>query len=259
MSGIDLTLDGHVARVTIDRPQVMNAIDPKAEADLQEVWARIEQDPGIRVVVLTGVGDRAFSVGADMSGDDGPSGLEYWATPRPGGFGGIALRTTLDVPVIARVNGYALGGGMEMVLGCDLIVASDHAQFGLPEARVGRLPLDGGLTLLPRRLPHVLAMELLLTGKRISADEAYRMGLINRVVPAEGLDDAVDALLEEVLACAPLSLRATKQSVQRTAHLTAEEAQAARLPAVVAALQSADAEEGVLAFQEKRAPVWSGR
>lgn len=259
MSGIDLTVDGHVARVTIDRPKVMNAIDPEAEADLQAVWARIEQDPGIRVVVLTGVGDRAFSVGADMSGDDGPSGLEYWATPRPGGFGGIALRTTLDVPVIARVNGYALGGGMEMVLGCDLIVASDHAQFGLPEARVGRLPLDGGLALLPRRLPHVLAMELLLTGKRISADEAHRMGLVNQVVPAEGLDDAVDALLEEVLACAPLSLRATKQSVQRTAHLTPEEAQAARLPAVVAALRSADAEEGVLAFQEKRAPVWSGR
>lgn len=169
------------------------------------------------------------------------------------------MRTTLDVPVIARVDGYALGGGMEMALGCDLIVASDRSSFGLPEARVGRLPLDGGLTVLPRRLPHVLAMELLLTGKRISADEAYRMGLINASVPAEELDDAVDTLVEDILACAPLSLRAIKQSVQRTAHLTAVEAQAARLPAVVTALQSADSEEGVSAFQEKRAPVWTGR
>jgi crotonobetainyl-CoA hydratase len=259
MSGISVDVADHVARVTIDRPQVLNAIDPAAEQALQAAWERIEADPEIRAVVLTGAGEKAFSVGADMSGGDGPSGLEYWATPRPGGFGGIALRTSLDVPVIARVNGYALGGGLEMVLGCDLIVAAEQAQFGLPEARVGRLPLDGGLVELPRRLPRAFAMELLLTGKRINAAEAYRMGLINRVVPAASLDDAVDELLADILACAPLSLRATKQVVQRTGHLTAQEAQAVRLPALVQALGSKDAEEGVRAFQEKRAPVWSGQ
>lgn len=260
MSGIDLDITDHVARVTIDRPEVMNAIDGASERELQDIWDRIERDRDVRVVVLTGTGDRAFCVGADMSGAaaDGPSGLEYWAAPRPGGFGGIALRTTLDVPVIARVNGYALGGGMEMTLGCDMIVAADHAQFGLPEARVGRMPLDGGITQLVRRIPRSIAMELLLTGRRMDADEAHRVGFVNRVVPAAELDAAVDELVAGVLACAPLSVQATKQIVQRTGHLTAAEAQAIRLPKVVEALGSKDADEGVRAFREKRAPVWSG-
>src|SRR6202171_3341975 len=123
----------HVARITIDRADVLNAIDAVAERELQAVWARIEADRDVRVVVLTGSGERAFSTGADMKGGSGASGLEYWASPRPGGFGGIALRDTLDVPVIARVNGHALGGGMEMMLGCDIVVASENATFGLPE------------------------------------------------------------------------------------------------------------------------------
>jgi crotonobetainyl-CoA hydratase len=126
-------LDGHDARVTIDRPQVLNAIDAEAEAELQAIWARIEADRTVRLVVLTGAGDRAFCAGADMSAGGGLSGLEYWAATRPGGFGGIALRDTLDVPVIARVNGHALGGGLEMVLGCDIVVAAEEATFGLPE------------------------------------------------------------------------------------------------------------------------------
>ena len=117
-----------------------------------------------------------------MKGGSGASGLEYWAQPRPGGFGGIALRDTLDVPVIARVNGYALGGGMEMMLGCDIVVASADATFGLPEPRVGRLALDGGIALLARRIPHVQAMGMLLTGRRIGAGEALRYGLVNEVV-----------------------------------------------------------------------------
>lgn len=259
MSGAELSVDDHVARVTIDRPDVLNAVDAATEKQLQGIWERIEADRDVRVVVLTGAGDRAFCVGADMSGSDGKSGLEYWADPRPGGFGGIALRTSLDVPVIARVNGYALGGGMEMVLGCDLAIAAEHAQFGLPEARVGRMPMDGGITQLVRQVPKRWALELLLTGKRVPAAEAARFGIVNEVVPADDLDSAVDAWLEQILACAPLSLRAIKQTVQRTAHLTATEAQALKLPAVVEALQSADSEEGVRAFQEKRAPQWSGR
>src|SRR5438105_7537132 len=119
----------HVARVTIDRPEVMNAIDAAAERELQAIWAAIEADRSVRVVVLTGAGDRAFSTGADMKGGSGASGLEYWALSRPGGFGGIALRETLDVPVIARVNGHAVGGGFEMVLGCDIVVAAEGATF----------------------------------------------------------------------------------------------------------------------------------
>src|SRR5207253_395357 len=181
----------HVARVTIDRPDVLNAIDAASERELQKIWSEIENDRDVRCVVLTGSGERAFSTGADMKGGSGASGLEYWAAARPGGFGGIALRDTLDVPVIARVNGHALGGGLEMVLGCDIVVAARHATFGLPEPRVGRLALDGGIALLPRRIPHVWAMGLLLTGRRIGADEALRLGLVNEVVEPALLDEAV--------------------------------------------------------------------
>ena len=166
---VQFTVEDHVARVTLDRPDRLNAVDQATEAELIRVWEAIEADRDIRVVVLTGAGERAFCTGADMKGGSGSSGLDYWAAPRPGGFGGIALRDTLDIPVIGRVNGHALGGGMEMALGCDIVVASANATFGLPEPRVGRLALDGGVALLARRIPHVQAMGMLLTGRRVSA------------------------------------------------------------------------------------------
>ncbi len=249
----------HVARITIDRTDVLNAIDATAERELQAIWARIEADRDVRVVVLTGSGERAFSTGADMKGGSGTSGLEYWAQERPGGFGGIALRETLNVPVIARVNGHAVGGGFEMMLGCDIVVAVEEATFGLPEARVGRLPLDGGMTLLQRQIPFRHAMGLLLTGRRMKAAEALAMGLINEVTARADLDAAVQRWVDDVLACAPLSVRAIKQVARNTGHLTAQQAQAMRLPTVVEALQSSDANEGVRAFIEKRKPVWQGR
>jgi crotonobetainyl-CoA hydratase len=255
---VRLEIADRVARVTIDRPEVLNALDADAEEAFETIWQRLEADREVRAVVLTGAGERAFCVGADMK-SVGRSGLEYWASARPAGFGGIALRTTLDIPVIARVNGHALGGGFEMALGCDLIIAAAEASFGLPEPRVGRLPLDGGMVLLQRQVPFHQAMGVLLTGRRLSAAEALPMGLVNEVVPRTELDTAVDRWLADILACAPLSLRAIKQAVRRTAHLAATEAQALRLPAVIACLQSADGEEGVRAFQEKRPPVWSGR
>jgi crotonobetainyl-CoA hydratase len=253
-------IEDHVARVTIDRPAVLNAVDARAHAQLCDIWARIETDRDVRAVVITGAGDRAFSVGADMSAAAvDKTGLEYWADLDPNGFGGLSLRSTLDVPVVARVNGYALGGGMEMVLGCDIVVAAEEAQFGLTEPRVGRMPLDGGITALARRVPHTQAMGMLLTGRRATATEMQQMGLVNEVVPGRDLDEAVERWLSEILACAPTSLRAIKQMVQRTAHLTAKEARAQRLPALMAALDSEDSAEGVRAFQEKRPPVWPGR
>jgi crotonobetainyl-CoA hydratase len=258
--GVRFEVTDHVARVTIDRPQVLNAVDAATHERLSQIWEQIEHDRDVRAVVLTGAGDRAFCVGADMSAAAiSKTGLEYWADLDPNGFGGLSLRTTLDVPVIARVNGYALGGGMEMVLGCDIVVAAETAQLGLTEPRVGRLPLDGGVFQLVRRVPHTAAMGLLLTGRRVPAAELHRMGLVNEVVPAEELDAAVDRWVQDVLACSPASLRAIKQMVQRTAHLTAQDAHAQRLPALTAALDSEDSREGVLAFQEKRAPVWTGR
>jgi crotonobetainyl-CoA hydratase len=252
------SVEDHVARVTIDRPERMNAVDQATEAELVRIWETIEKDRDIRVVVLTGAG-RAFCTGADMKGGSGANGLDYWAKDRPGGFGGIALRDTLDVPVIGRVNGYALGGGMEMMLGCDIVVVSADATFGLPEPRVGRLALDGGIALLTRRIPHVQAMGMLLTGRRIGAEEALRYGLVNEVVAAEALDEAVARWVADILACAPLSVRAIKQMVRAGERLTAREAQMLRLPALIEALQSSDQGEGVSAFKEKRAPQWRGR
>ena len=255
---IRLEVTDRVARVTIDRPEVLNALDTEAEDALETIWTQLEADREVRAVVLTGAGERAFCVGADMK-SVGRSGLEYWAMARRAGFGGIALRDTLDIPVIARVNGHALGGGFEMVLGCDLVIAVEDAGFWLPEPRVGRLPLDGGMVLLQRQVPFRQAMGMLLTGRRFTAAEALAMGLVNEVVPRGELDTAVERLLADVLSCALLSLRAIKQVVRRTAHLEANEALARRLPAVIECLRSADGEEGVRAFREKRRPVWTGR
>ncbi|WP_104177493.1 enoyl-CoA hydratase-related protein [Cryobacterium sp. Y50] len=258
--GVVLEIENHVATVTINRPQVMNAVDETTTTRLNEIWDQIENDCDIRVVVLTGAGDRAFCVGADMSAAAvDKTGLQYWADLDPNGFGGLSLRTTLDIPVIARVNGYALGGGMEMVLGADIVVAAESAQFGLTEPRVGRLALDGGISQLVRKIPYTQAMGLLLTGRKAPAAEMSDLGLVNEVVPGAELDAAVDRWVQQILSCAPTSVRAVKQMVTRTTHLSAQDARRVRLPALMDSLDSSDSAEGVLAFQEKRRPVWPGK
>ncbi len=254
---VELTIKDHVATVTLARPDALNAVDLATEAELQRIWTELENDRDVRVIVLTGSGERAFCVGADLK-NPSVSGVHYWTAPRPGGFGGIALRETLNVPVIARVNGYALGGGFEMVLGCDIVVACEEASFGLPEPLVGRMPLDGGMTLLQRQVPYRQAMGMLFTGKRISAARALELGLVNEVVSRTALDAAVQRWVDDILACAPLSLQGIKQVVRATGSMQPAQAQALRLPALVAALQSSDADEGVKAFRQKRKPQWTG-
>ncbi|MCW8060516.1 enoyl-CoA hydratase-related protein [Agrobacterium tumefaciens] len=255
---VEFNVSNRVARVTLNRPERLNAVDAATERELDGIWREIERRDDVSCVVLTGAGQKAFCAGADLKGAE-KSGLDYWAEERPNGFGGLAFRRSLDVPVIARVNGYALGGGFEMVLGCDIVIAAEAAKFGLPEARVGRMPLDGGMVLLQRKIPFNRAMAVLMTGRQFTAGEMFDFGIVNEIVPAEGLDDAVERWTTEIVACAPLSLRAIKQTVNRTGHLSPVEAQALRTPALVRALQSEDAREGVAAFQQKRLPVWQGR
>jgi crotonobetainyl-CoA hydratase len=258
-NGIRYEVRDHVAWVTIDRPERMNALDPAAQDELLRTWGRIEGDRSVRVVVLTGAGDRAFCAGDDLKATGGKIDLDYWLDPRPDGFGHLPLRDSLDVPVLGRINGVALGGGLELVVGCDLAVAADTAMFGFVEPRLGRLPLDGGIVTLTRQLPMKFAMEILLTGGRFSAADAVRMGVINEAVPAADLDAAIERWLDALLACAPLSLRAIKQIVKRTEDLPRREARATRLPALVEVLTSEDVAEGTAAFKEKRAPDWKGR
>lgn len=248
-----------VARVTIDRPDRMNAVDAATEAELERIWDDIEANDAVRCAVLTGTGDRAFCAGADLKSDGGDSGLDYWASRKPACFGGIAMRQGLNIPVIARVNGLALGGGLEMVLGCDIVIAAETARFGLPEAKVGRMPMDGGMIMLQRMIPQKIAAGLMMTGRMMPAAEAAAYGLVNAVVPMDQLDEEVDRWVADIIACAPLSLAAIKATIQKTSHLTPHEAYALRLPELVEALGSEDSEEGVTAFREKRAPRWKGR
>jgi crotonobetainyl-CoA hydratase len=257
--GIRTEVRDHVAWVTIERPERMNSLDQAAQDELLATWGRIEGDRDVRVVVLTGAGERAFCAGDDMKAQGAKVDMEYWLDPRPDGFGHLPLRQTLDVPVVARVNGFALGGGLELVVGCDLAVATNEAQFGFVEPRLGRLPLDGGIVTLTRQLPMKFAMEILLTGRRFDAADALRMGVINEAVPAAELDASIERWLEWLLASAPLSVRAIKQIVKRTEHLPRREARAQRLPALVDVLTSEDVDEGTAAFREKRPPDWKGR
>lgn len=254
---IDFHTSGHVATVTINRPDRRNAIDSAHHAQLVDVWQSVEADPGIWIVVLTGAGEQSFCAGADIH-ESQPEGHDYWASRDPDGFGGIALRTSMTKPIIARINGVAVGGGFEMVLGCDLAVAAEHAQIGLVEPRIGRLPVDGGIVNAIRHAPRKHAMELLLTGGMFDAEQAFRMGFINEVVASDRLDAATDKWVEVLLSCAPSSLVAIKALVNQTQHLSAREANLVDIPEVRASMTSADAIEGPAAFREKRPPTWSG-
>ncbi len=244
-----------IARIRLNRPERLNAVDQETDRRLEEIWTGIEARTDLRCAVLTGIG-RAFCAGADMK-EEGPGGLQYWSSTGKHGFAGIACGGRLDIPLVAKVNGLALGGGFETVLGCDLVIAAQSASFGLPEPRVGRLPLDG-MHVLPRLLPQKLALGMMLTGRRISAEEAADWGLVNQVVPDEDLDEAVEDWVRDIVACAPLSLKAIKRSVHDGQGMNVHQARRHLSASLLEALGSRDALEGVRAFQEKRKPVWTG-
>lgn len=253
----------HVAYVTITRPEVLNSLHAPAHEELDEVFNDFAADSDLWVAVITGQGDRAFSAGNDLKFSAEMSRLPSDQRPKrlfpPGGFGGITTRFDLHKPLIARVNGFALGGGFEMALACDIIVAAEHAELGLPEPRRGLIAGALGVHRLPRQAPLKAAMGYMLTGRHMSAQRAYELGLVNEVVPAAELDTAVDAWVRDIIRCAPLSVRATKEAAMDGLDIGLEAASKRPYAWELRRRRSDDAIEGPRAFAEKRDPVWTGR
>ena len=245
-----------IASITLERPERRNAVDAALTAALTAALERFEADPGARVAVLTGSGDRAFCAGMDLkafAAGEGPLILEG-----PGGFAGFT-RFPRTKPVIAAVNGAALAGGCELVLACDLVVAAEHAVFGLPEVKRGLFATSGGVLRLPRLIPPVRALELLLTGDPIDAATAHGLGLVNRVVPLDRLQEAARELALRICANAPLAVRETLALARAAFALTEEQLQARNDAAWARIAASEDAREGALAFAQKRAALWRAR
>ncbi len=251
---------GAVLEITIDRPKA-NAIDAATSRELGSAFAAFRDDPALRVAIISGAGERFFSAGWDLKA--AAAGAEQGADHGAGGFAGLTELFDLDKPVIAAVNGVAVGGGFELVLACDLIVAAEHAEFFLPEVNIGMIADAGGNLRLQRRLPRAVAMEMLLTGRRMDAAEALRWGLVNAVVPGPDVVGEAGALADRIAAAAPLAVAAAKEVVEATAHLSVADAFAAlksgRLAAYDKMRASEDFLEGPRAFAEKRPAVWRGR
>ena len=254
---------GHVAYITINRPEVMNALHAAANIELSEVFTDFKDDDNSWIAILTGAGERAFSAGNDLKATAAATARgESMAAPsssnRPVYFGGV-IGLQCSKPIIAAVNGVAAGGGFEIALACDLIIAAENARFALPEPRVGLVAGAGGMHRLPQQLPLKLAMGLLLTGKWLSAPEAARFGLVNEVVPAEQLIATAENWANQILECSPLSVRLTKESAMAGLALPIEEAMVADRERLKVLLSSQDFREGPQAFAEKRKPHWTGK
>jgi crotonobetainyl-CoA hydratase len=253
---VKVAREGHCTIVTIDRPEAHNALNAVCHFELEEVFDKFAGDDEQWVAIITGAGPKAFCAGHDLKQQASGGGL---ATP-PKGFGGLTKRFDLAKPVIAAVNGIAMGGGFEIALACDIVVASENAVFALPEPRVGLAALAGGIQRLPREIGLKRAMGMMLTGHRVNAEEAFSLGLVNEVVSGDVLE-AARRWAAEILACSPMSVRATKEAVLRGLSRSISEgiSEEWEYPAMKAMLASADAVEGPQAFAEKRKPNWKGR
>jgi crotonobetainyl-CoA hydratase len=243
---------GRVAYITLNRPEVLNAIHPGLVAELTEAIARFRDDPDLWVAILAGAGERAFCAGWDLKWHAANEEASRALGPSRGPLADCWK------PIIAAVHGYAVGGGLELALDCDIVVASEDARFGVPEPRRGQMT-DKGAQRLPRTLPLKVAMGLLLTGRLIGAAEAHRVGLVNEVVPRAQLMAAAERWAGEILECAPLAVQATKQAAVQDLGQVIEAARARLYPLQAQLRQSEDFVEGPRAFAGKRRPVWTGR
>ena len=255
---IRVTRRGSTLEVLLDRPKA-NAIDAATSRKLGEVFTEFRDDPRLRVAIFTGAGERFFCAGWDLAA--AAEGEAYESDFGAGGFGGFPELPGLDKPVIAAVNGMAVGGGFELVMASDLVVAADHATLFLPEAAAGLIP-DAGTVRLPKLLPRPVATEVLIAGRRLSATEALGFGLVNQVVAASELPGAARAMADRIAAMAPLAVAAILDIRRRTEAKTAEEGfallRSGEIESYRRVLASEDAIEGPRAFAEKRDPVWKG-
>lgn len=250
--------EGPITIFTLNRPEVMNALHSPAHFELDDAFNAFAADPDQWVGIVTGAGDRAFSAGNDLKHQ--ATGGEMKSPPS--GFAGLTSRFDLTKPLIAAVNGVAMGGGFEIALACDLIVAADTATFALPEPRVGLAALAGGLHRLPRMIGQKQALGMILTGRRVGAAEGQTLGFVNEVVPAADLMAAARRWAGQICELSPMSIRASKEAVYRGLDEPTLEAAIkgqTRYPAVGALFKSEDFVEGPMAFAQKRAPVWKGR
>jgi crotonobetainyl-CoA hydratase len=251
---VDLSIDGAVAVVTLNRPERLNAIDPATARDMAAVVERIEEDGALRVAVLTGAGSRAFSAGADLKA--GPD--EGTVHDPEHGFGGFVAHAR-SKPWIAAVNGLAVGGGLEFALACDVLVAAEHARFGFPEVTIGVIAGAGGLFRFPRAAGYHQAMELMLTGELFDASRAAELGLVNHVVPADEVLPRALEIAHRIASNAPVSVALTRSVIRDTWGQTDDRCWEVSGEASDVVLGSEDASEGTRAFVEKRSPVWVGR
>jgi crotonobetainyl-CoA hydratase len=248
--------DGHVTTITINRPEVMNAIHPPASVELSQAFDVFVADPDAWVAIITGAGDKAFCAGNDLKFQAAGNKLEWPAT----GFAGVTQRFENAKPLIAAVNGLALGGGFEIVLACDIAIASEKASFGLPEPRVGQAALAGGMHRLPRQIGYKPAMGMLLTGRRVDSREALALGIVNEVVPPHQLMTIARRWADAICECSPVSVRTTKRvAFEGLSHASLREAMSARYQAIAELVKSEDYREGPIAFAQKRKPKWKGR